>query len=531
MITLITPPALKAIKGLQMQTPGPPLGTAYLAGMLKAIHYPYAVVDGLGLGLDVIRPSPMRSDLMIQGLSLDEIVERIPDTSRYIGISVMFSTLWPISLELLQRVRARFPKATIIAGGEHITAVSEYCLRNSPIDIAVRGEGENPLIELLETLDRGGPREAVPSIAFLNEKGKYILTSGVVREKHVDKIPWPDWDSIPIEGYITNGQLNGVNRGRSMPILGTRGCPFKCTFCSNPLMYTQRWIPRNSVDLVDEMQTYVNKYRVRNFDFQDLTAFVKKEWIVGLTREILRRNLKITWQLPSGTRSEVFDRAVADLVYKAGCRNVAFAPESGDERILKEVKKQVNLEHLERAVRDALAAGLVVGVFIVIGFPTDNTESLRKTARFLRRMALLGVHDCAVSKFIPYPGSPLFVELQKKGKLALNDDFFISPMDFYAKEAESYCENVSAPELYRWMMYLFLSFYILSGITHPLRTLRIILKALFTGYEETRYAKFINEKIYTRTKWLFQGWKSKRQEAKSGTVTARNEPAPVRRVA
>lgn len=491
--------------------PGPPMGVAYLAGMLKAAQYPYAVIDGLGLDLNHIRPAPYRSDLMMQGLDLDEIVERIPEESTRIGLSVMFSTLWPISLELLNRVRRRFPEATIIAGGEHITAVAEYCLRNSPVDIAVRGEGESVLIHLLETLDRGGSLQEVSSLGYINDRDEFVLTSGVIRERDVDQIPRPDWDSIPIEEYITHGQINGVNRGRSMPILGTRGCPFKCTFCSNPLMYTQRWIPRDPADLVDEMEDYMRRYNVVNFDFQDLTAFVKKPWIMGFTQEILRRDLKVTWQLPSGTRSEVFDREVAALVYQAGCRNLAFAPESGDERVLKEVKKQVNLKHLEQAARDAVAAGLNVSVFIVIGFPTDDRGSMRKTAKFLRKMAMIGVHDCVVSKFTPYPGSPLFIELQEKGKIALNDKFFISPMDFYARDAESYCENLPPGDLYRWMLYLFMNFYVLSMLTHPFRTIYICLKALLTGYEETRYAKFLNEKVYTRTKWLLRG-RSYRQE-------------------
>ena len=509
MITLITPPALKSVKGLQMQTPGPPVGIAYLAGMLKAVHYPYTVVDGLGLGLNILRPASYRRDLMLQGLELNEIVDQIPVNIRYIGISVMFSTLWPVSIELLKQVRQRFPDVIIIAGGEHVTAVTEYCLRNSPIDIAVRGEGENSLIQILETLDREGPWQDTPSIAYLNDEDECVFTSGVIREKNIDLFPRPDWDSIPIEDYINHGQINGVNRGRSMPILGTRGCPYKCTFCSNSLMYTQRWVARDSVDLVDEMEDYMRKYDVINFDFQDLTTFVKKSWIVDFTQEILKRNIQVTWQLPSGTRSEVFDREVASLVYRAGCRNLAFAPESGDEQVLKEVKKKVNLKHLEQAARDAVATGLNVSMFIVIGFPTDNRNSMRRTASFLRKMALIGVHDCVVSKFIPYPGSPLFVELQQQGKIALDDQFFISPMEFYAKETKSYCENLDSKKLHQWMMYLFLNFYILSVLTHPLRTIYICLKALLTGYEETRYAKFLNEKVYTRTKWLFKGWSYK----------------------
>lgn len=504
MITLVTPPALKSVKGLQMQTPNPPIGVAYLAGTLKRLGYPYHVVDGLGEGIDQIRVYNVRQDFRIQGLSIEAIVERIPAQTKYIGLSVMFSTLWPVSLELLHAIRRKFPAAVIIVGGEHVSAVPEYCLRNAPINYTVHGEGENVLLALLDALDNGKPLSEVPSIGYLDSTGSFVRSSGVTRETNVDGFARPDWDSIPIENYISNGQLNGVNRGRSMPLITTRGCPFACTFCSNTNMYLPRWIPRNPVDVVDEMEEYVNKYKISNFDLQDLTAFVRKSTIVEFCNEVIKRGLKVTWQLPSGTRSETFDEEVADLVYRAGCRNLAFAPESGDPEILKSVKKQVKLDNLEKAAKIAVKRGLSLSVFIVIGFPKDSPESMKKTLRFLRRMATIGVQDCVVSKFVPYPGSPLFKDLQASGKLALDNEFFLTPMDFYTKGSDSYCDGLTSRQLYRWMLYLFLNFYILSFITHPLRTARIMLKAVFTGYEETRYAKFLNEKIYTRTKWLFK---------------------------
>jgi radical SAM superfamily enzyme YgiQ (UPF0313 family) len=349
------------------------------------------------------------------------------------------------------------------------------------------------------------PLKNVPSIAYLEDRA-FVRTSGVIREKDVDTLAHPDWDSIPIERYIELGQLNGVNLGRSMPLLATRGCPYQCTFCSNPNMYTTRWYPRNPVDVVDEMEEYNRKYRVTNFDFQDLTAFVRRSWIVDFTQELIRRNCSFTWQLPSGTRSEVFDGEVADLIYRAGCRNLAFAPESGDPRILKDIKKHLSIENLEKAAMTAVARGLNLSVFIVIGFPTDDRESMRASLKFLRRMARHGVQDCVVSKFTPYPGSPLFKELQAAGKIGLDDEFFITPMDFYTSGSASYCNNLSSKELHGWMLVLFWNFYLLSFVMYPWRTARILLKALFAGTEETRYAKFLNEKLYTRSKWLMKSW-------------------------
>jgi radical SAM superfamily enzyme YgiQ (UPF0313 family) len=286
-----------------------------------------------------------------------------------------------------------------------------------------------------------------------------------------------------------------------MPLLGTRGCPFQCTFCSNPGMWTQRWIARDPRLLADEMALYVRKYQVTNFDFQDLTAIVKRQWIVDFCRELIARGLDITWQMPSGTRAEVFDAEVADLLYRSGCRALAFAPESGSPAILRAVKKQVDLDHMLAAMRAAVRRGLKLSCFIVIGFPDDTPATLRDTLRLIRRMAVLGVYDVAVSKFVPYPGSALFKRLQQEGKIQLDDQFFVSPMDFYTARAPSYADAVSTRRLYWTMLWMFVNFYTISFALRPWRVARALVRAVLTGREETRYAKWFVDVLFTRRRW------------------------------
>ena len=500
MITLINPPGLKTFSGLQMHTPNPPLGLAYIAAAVREAGFPYRVIDGTGEALDAVSPYPDRSDFMVQGLTFEQIVERIPPASDVIGISCMFSTLWPLTRKLAERVRARFPRALLVLGGEHGTAVPEHVLHAGTFDVVVLGEGEETLVDLLRARTAGRPLAAVRGIAF-REDGRVVQTGLSPRTKAVDAIPLPDWNAFPIEEYIARHQINGINLGRSMPILGTRGCPFQCTFCSSPAMWTQRWIPRDPKLLADEMALYAAKYGATNFDFQDLTAIVKRQWIVDFCRELIDRRLDVTWQMPSGTRSEVFDAEVADLLYRSGCRALAFAPESGSPAILKLVKKQVDLGHMLTAMRAAVRRGLKLSCFIVIGFPDDTPVTLRQTLRLIRRMAVLGVHDVAVSKFVPYPGSELFRRLQREGKLQLDDEFFVSPMDFYTKKAPSYADRVSTTRLYWTMLWMFVNFYVISFACRPLRTLKALAKAVFQGTEETRYAKWFVDFFYTRRRW------------------------------
>jgi radical SAM superfamily enzyme YgiQ (UPF0313 family) len=500
MITLINPPGIKTFSGLQMHTPNPPLGLAYVAGTLRESGFDYRVVDGTGEALDAVSPYPDRGDFMVQGLTLDEIVARIDPDTDVVGISCMFSTLWPLTNRVAHAVREKFPAALLVLGGEHGTAVPEHVLATSPFDVVVLGEGEDTFVELLRARAAGRPPGEVKGIAF-REHGRVVTTGLSARRRDVDTIPLPDWDSFPIREYVERHQSNGINLGRSMPLLGTRGCPFQCTFCSNPAMWTQRWIARDPRRLADEMELYVRKYQVSNFDFQDLTAIVKRQWIVDFCRELIGRGLDITWQMPSGTRAEVFDAEVADLLYRSGCRALAFAPESGSPAILKAVKKQVDLGHMLAAMRSAVRRGLKLSCFIVIGFPDDTPATLRDTLRLVRRMAVLGVYDVAVSKFVPYPGSELFRRLQREGKIQLDDEFFVSPMDFYTARAPSYADAVSTRRLYWTMLWMFVNFYVISFTLRPWRVVRALLRAIVTGREETRYAKWFVDVFFTRRRW------------------------------
>jgi anaerobic magnesium-protoporphyrin IX monomethyl ester cyclase len=499
-ITLINPPGLKSFSGLQMHTPNPPLGLAYVAGALKAAAMPYAIIDGTGEALDAISPYPRRPDFMVQGLSFEEIVRRIPAGSRVIGVSCMFSTLWPLTRELAACIRAHFPDAVLVLGGEHGTAVPELALRTSDFDVAVLGEGEETFVRLAAAVLDDRPWQDLPGIA--HKAGDQFRNNGLsTRNREVDDIAWPDWDSYPIEGYISRHQINGSNIGRSMPLLATRGCPYQCTFCSSPKMWTTRYVPRHPTAVADEMALYKRKYNVVNFDFQDLTAIVKRRWVIDFCRELIDRKLDVTWQMPSGTRCEIFDEEVADLLYRSGCRALAFAPESGSPEILEKIKKQVNLDAMLAAARIAVRRGFKLSCFIVIGFPDDTPATLRMSLGLVRKLALLGVHDIAVTKFVPYPGSELFTRLQREARIAADDDFFLSPMDFYTRKAPSYSDHVSSRRLYCTMLWMFTNFYLISFARRPIRTVRILLKAVITGVEETRFAKWFNDVLFVRRRW------------------------------
>lgn len=502
--TIVNPPGIKTFSSIQMQTPNPPIGSAYIAASLKKAGIPYKCIDAVGEGMDIITAYSQRSDMKMQGLTYDQIVERIPKDSDIIGVSCMFSTLWPITRELSVKIRESFPNAVLVLGSEHGTAVPENVLRNSVFDMVALGEGVETVLEICRVVrEKPGSKDGwseIKGIAYIDVAGRFIDTGLSPRKRNVDEIPWPDWESFPIHEYIERHQINGANIGRSMPLLATWGCPYQCTFCSNPGMWTQRWIPRNPKDVVDEMQHYRDKYGIQNFDFQDLTAMIRRSWIIDFTQELIDRKLGVTWQLPSGTRAEVFDAEVARRLYAAGLRLLSFAPESGSERMLKLIKKQVDLPKMLGAMQHAIDANLKLSCFIVIGFPGETRESIAETMSLVRKMALLGVHDIAVTKFVPYPGSQLFKELQESKHIELDDQFFIMPMDFYTKNAPSFVDGMSSRYLYWTMMEMFMNFYAISMLRRPWRFVESVVNVM-QGVESTRFAKWLNDIFVVRHKW------------------------------
>src|SRR5262249_17957141 len=182
--------------------------------------------------------------------------------------------------------------------------------------------------------------------------------------------------------------------------------------------------PRDPVKVVDEIQHYVEKYGAGNFPFQDLTAVIQKDWIVAFCEELLRRDLKITWQLPSGTRSEAIDAEVAGLLKPSNMIMMAYAPESLSETTRRLIKKKMKTERLEKSIKAAADAGLCLGMFFVIGFPHDTKEHFQESMEQLERYAAMGVQDVSFGYYMALPGTELFNSLYDAGKLHLDRTYF-----------------------------------------------------------------------------------------------------------
>ncbi len=456
MICLIRPPAVESFR-FATTSISLPLGLAYIAGALEAAGRTVRVIDAVGAAFKK-RTRYYKGYLV--GLALEDIVARIPADAALIGISCIFTHEWPAVAHLVELARARFPKTPIVLGGEHVTSMPEFCLMTSKADIAVLGEGEETITELAGALAGGRPLDAMEGIA-LRSGASVQVNRRRPRRVNVDAVSLPSWNHFDVAGYHAHRLVGGMYSDRiTIPILATRGCPYQCTYCSSPNMWTPRWIPRQPKLVADEIESYVHRYNAGNFPFQDLTAIIQKEWIVEFCQELLRRGLAVNWQLSSGTRSEAIDDEVADLLRRSGMINMAYAPESGSETTRRYIKKKMKTSRLFESVGAAVRAELNVSAFLVIGFPHDLPEHLAENLPFIDRLASAGVTDMSVGYYMALPGTELFHSLYDAGQIKLDRAYFRHILDSLAIwPSQSYAAALSRAALFRWKMRMYRRFY------------------------------------------------------------------------
>lgn len=483
-VALVRAPLLSRIGALNNEAV-PHIGLAYLAGALRAAGFPVAIVDGIAEGLNSVHPWPGHAGFQLQGISLDDLVARIPAEAAVIGFTSMFSAEWVLLRELIAKVRERFPDALLVAGGEHFTALPEYSLNDCPaLDVIVKGEGEATLLQLIAAWHAGNISE-VEGICLRNVAGAFQDNGALPRIREPDTIPWPYWPEGYLEKFWEAGKSYGIRSSRDVPLLATRGCPYRCTFCSSPQMWSTRYVMRDVEDVIAEIKHYIEHYGATSFQLYDLTAFTRKRWTVEFCRRLLEEKLAIRWSLPSGTRSEVLDAEVLELLKQTGCDYIAYAPESGAPTTLKRIKKRVRLDRMIASIREAKRAGLTVRTNLIIGFPDETRAEIFETLRFGMKMAVIGVDEVPLFIFSSYPGTEIFRDLRDRGEVTLNDAYFLSLISLNGKFSNLLPEGVTARHVSRFeLASLRLTFMLINyGLSYALYPRRILrtLRNLITG--------------------------------------------------
>ena len=299
------------------------------------------------------------------------------------------------------------------------------------------------------------------------------------RIREIYQIPWPDWPDGYMEKFWQAGKSYGVQSARDMPIIASRGCPYRCTFCSNPQMWTTRYILRDVDDLIGEIKRYVSKYDITALQFYDLTAITKKRWTVEFCRKLIEEKLDyLKWSLPSGTRSEALDAQTLAALKRTNCNYLVYAPESGSPDTLEKIKKRINLNKLTASVLEAKRQGIIVRTNLIIGFPHETRKHVFETIRYGLYLAWKGADEVTINIFSPYPGTEIFDDLLAQRRIELSDKYFLALTSLnsdYTSINPLTTNNTMGPrELALYRIGFMLTNYIIGYVRYPSRIWRTI---------------------------------------------------------
>ena len=505
-VTLVRGPLVSTVHAANNEAT-PCIGLAYVAGYLRLHGYDVTIVDAIGEGLNRYWALDEYPGYICQVLPFSEVVDRLPADTDVIGFSAMFSGEWPIQRSLLAAMRKRFPHALFVAGGEHCTALPEHTLRDCPaLDVCVRGEGEHIFYELVDSWAEKRDYTAVNGIGYLNAAGQFVLNGGLPRVKDVNTIPWPYWPEGYLDKFWAAGKSYGVCTERDMPLLVSRGCPFQCTFCSSPQMWTTLYKLRDVEDVIAEIKFYQKVYDITAFQLYDLTAIVKKSWTVQFCQRLIEEGINLKWSLPSGTRSEALDKETLEYLRRTGCNYLVYAPESGSDETLKRVKKKVHLGRMTESILEAKRQGLVLRANLIIGFPDESRRDVLKTLLYGLKLAMHGVDDVSANVFECYPGSEIFNTVSAAGRITLDDKYFLGLTSMYSDLTKTdlitFNAEMSPRELALWRLAFVLASYLIGYVLYPSRILRTIRNVFFASHEAATVFEHRLKDIVRRSKAL-----------------------------
>jgi len=374
-----------------------PPGLAYIAAVLEKDGHEVSVFD-----------------TTVEDRSLDEELEKAPDL---VGITANTATI-----EHAWEIAARVKKAidtTVVLGGPHPTILPDESLSLPQIDIVVRGEGEETVIELCRKLEEGRDIAKVKGIS-LKKNGKIVHTPNRPLIKDLDKLPYPAYHLFKFEKY-SNAQplLTGFKKSaRSCFILTSRGCPYRCIYCSNAV-FGRKWRARSPENVVREWGYLIENLNPGEIVVQDDVFNINKDRAVRICELLIREKLNtVPWIAVNGLRADLVDHELLEKMKEAGCYRVGFGIESGSQRILNIINKKLGLDQVRYAMKAAKEVGLETMGFFMIGNPGENEETMEATIKFALE---LDPDFAFFAMTTPFPGTELYELVLKKGRLLLNN--------------------------------------------------------------------------------------------------------------
>ncbi len=349
------------------------------------------------------------------GYSIDDLLERIeiykPDL---IGFNVMTYRV-NVAYDYMKIIKEKY-SLPIIVGGPHATTYRKELFKEGPMDYLIKFEGERTLLELC----KGKDETTIDGLIYKKENN-VIENPDRPFISDLDSIPFPQYEKFEIDKYAYSYSYGG----KGIPIVSSRGCPYKCNFCSVKDVIGSKFRVRSEKSIMKEMKYWYAR-GTRNFFFVDDNFTMWKERILSLCQLIKEEGMNdLTLSVPQGVRADKLDYELLKRMRDSGFWFLSFGVESAKNRILEEIGKHETVQQIERAIGLAVDLGYEIGLFFIIGHPSETPiefdDSLRLAARY-PVSAVFFYHA------IPYPKTELYYWAQKNN--LLGSDFDRKMVDF-----------------------------------------------------------------------------------------------------
>ncbi|MGB2706476.1 MAG: radical SAM protein [Candidatus Omnitrophota bacterium] len=388
-ILLATPPS-------NALTVTPPIGLGYLVSVLRENGYDAGILDAQKESLDTERV-------------LEKISKINPDV---LGVSILTSN-YANAKKIVKEAKKLIPRTKIVVGGPHPSALPVATLKEVPADFLIRGEGEYSFLDLVNFLAGGkGDPSHIENLCF-SENGEIKTKPCTIQVKDLDKIPPPAWDLIEPRQYPVNPHQFFFKKHPIAPVVTTRGCPFRCTFCSASFLAGENLRMRSPEKVVDEIELLATRHGVKEIHFEDDNFTLVRKHAESICKKIIERKIKIVWQCPNGIRVDTIDRDLVRLMKKSGCYRLSFGIESGSQEILDRANKKLDLKKVPGAIKTVKDEGIEVQAFFILGLPGETKETALKTMNLIKE---LPIDFLDISLLTYLPGSRLFNERFKSNE-------------------------------------------------------------------------------------------------------------------
>ncbi|MBI3026895.1 B12-binding domain-containing radical SAM protein [Candidatus Woesearchaeota archaeon] len=316
----------------------------------------------------------------------------IPDGDIY-GITCA-TPHYSIVIKIIEKIKKRQPDAVVVVGGFHPTVEPERTLRDTKADIAIKGEGEQAMLDIVK-----GRRER-------------IITCPLVED--INKIPMPAFDMVDMYDYVkmgTNLVIGSTPNNKEAKLMTARGCPFDCTFCAQASVSKRRMRYKTVERVIEEIKFVHKRYGVDRIYFIDDTFIVDDKRVVELCKSLKELHDKgILYDWHCLTRADRTDKELFRLMYQSGCRMVTYGIETGSQKILDIIEKQTTVEENMNAIKLAKEMGLKVRAQMIVGLPGETRETVEESAEFIRKAPAdsFGMHI-----FVPLPGCQIWYDPER----------------------------------------------------------------------------------------------------------------------